>query len=56
MLGALGSVPVTPDSRQQMIAYMQAPDGLNSITSDQLDVQTRGLIHLIMSTAEYQMA
>jgi len=56
VLDAMGSVPVTADTRQQMIAYMEAPAGLNSLPRQQLDMKTRGLIHLIMSTAEYQMA
>jgi uncharacterized protein (DUF1800 family) len=56
LLEAMGAVPVTADTRQQMIAYMQAPGGLNSLSRRQLDMKTRGLIHLIMSTAEYQMA
>jgi hypothetical protein len=56
VLGAMGSVPATAENRQQMIAYMEAPGGLNSISRDQLDTKTRGLIHLILSTAEYQMA
>jgi len=56
LLESMGAVPVTADTRQEMIAYMQAPNGLNSIPSTQLDLKTRGLIHLIMSTAEYQMA
>jgi uncharacterized protein (DUF1800 family) len=56
LLEAMGSVPVTADSRQVMIAYMQASVGLNSLTRQQLDMKTRGLIHLIMSSAEYQMA
>jgi len=56
VLDAMGSVPVTADTRQQMIAYMEAPAGLNRLPRQQLDMKTRGLIHLIMSTAEYQMA
>jgi uncharacterized protein (DUF1800 family) len=56
VLGAMGSVPVTAENRAQMVAYLEAPGGLRSITHEQLDVKTRGLIHLIMSTAEYQMA
>jgi len=56
ILESLGAVPDTPETRQQLIAYLQAPGGLNSLSRRQLDMKTRGLIHLIMSTAEYQMA
>jgi uncharacterized protein (DUF1800 family) len=56
VLDAMGAVQVTPDTRQQLIAYVGAPNGLNSLSRRDLDMKTRGLIHLIMSTAEYQMA
>jgi hypothetical protein len=56
LLEAMGSVPVTADTRAQMVAYMGAPGSLSSLTRQQLDMKTRGLIHLIVSTAEYQMA
>jgi uncharacterized protein (DUF1800 family) len=56
VLDSMGAVPVTPDTRAELIAYMEAPSGLQYLSRRQLDMKTRGLIHLIMSTAEYQMA
>jgi hypothetical protein len=56
LLEAMGSVPVTDPARLEMIGYIQAPRDLSSLSARQLDMKTRGLIHLIMSTAEYQMA
>jgi uncharacterized protein (DUF1800 family) len=56
VLDSMGSVPVTAETRQELVAYMEAPSGLGSVSRRQLDMKTRGLIHLIMSTAEYQLA
>jgi len=56
VLDSMGAVQVTPDTRQELISYMNAPNGLIYLTRRNLDMKTRGLIHLIMSTAEYQMA
>ena len=56
VLDSMGAVPTTPEARAEMIAYMEAPRGINSLSRRDLDMKTRGLIHLIMSTAEYQMA
>jgi hypothetical protein len=56
VVDSLGAVPVSPETRQELVAYMEAPNGLRSVTRRHLDMKTRGLIHLIMSTAEYQLA
>jgi Protein of unknown function (DUF1800) len=51
----LGPVPINPGSRAEMAAYLAAPNGLSTLTPAQLDTKIRGLIHLIMGTAEYQV-
>ncbi len=50
VLDSMGAVPLTPESRQELIAYV------GPFSSANVDMKTRGLIHLIMSAAEYQMA
>jgi uncharacterized protein (DUF1800 family) len=51
----LGPVPINDGSRAEMVAYMDAPGGLSTLTPAQLDTKVRGLIHLILGTAEYQV-
>jgi uncharacterized protein (DUF1800 family) len=52
----LGPVPINEGSKAEMAAYVGAPGGLSTLTLAQLDTKVRGLVHLIMGTAEYQMA
>jgi uncharacterized protein (DUF1800 family) len=51
----LGPVPINDGSRAEMAAYLDAPNGLAAITAVEMDTKVRGLIHLILGTAEYQV-
>jgi uncharacterized protein (DUF1800 family) len=51
----LGPVPINDGSRAELAAYVNAPNGLGSLTPAQLDAKVRGLVHLILGTAEYQV-
>jgi uncharacterized protein (DUF1800 family) len=51
----LGPVPINAGSRAEMAAYVGATGGLSTLTPAQLDTKIRGLIHLIVGTAEYQV-
>jgi uncharacterized protein (DUF1800 family) len=51
----LGPVPINDGSRAEMAAYVGAPGGLSTLAPAQLDTKVRGLVHLILGTAEYQV-
>jgi len=51
----LGPVPLNAGSRAELAAYLNAPNGLAAMTPTEIDTKVRGLIHLIMGTAEYQV-
>jgi hypothetical protein len=51
----LGPVPINEGSKAEMAAYVGAPGGLSALTPAQLETKVRGLVHLILGTAEYQM-
>ncbi|HLB77979.1 MAG TPA: DUF1501 domain-containing protein, partial [Candidatus Dormibacteraeota bacterium] len=51
----LGPVPINDGSRAEMAAYLDAPNGLAAMTPVEMDTKIRGLIHLILGTAEYQV-
>jgi uncharacterized protein (DUF1800 family) len=55
VLDAMGGLTVSPETRQELIAYLGTPN-FGSLSRQNQDMKTRGLIHLIMSAAEYQMA
>jgi uncharacterized protein (DUF1800 family) len=55
VLDAMGGLTVSPETRQELIAYIGTPS-FGSLSRQNQDMKTRGLIHLIMSSAEYQMA
>lgn len=55
VLDAMGGVTIFPETRRELIAYVGTPT-FASLSRTNQDMKTRGLIHLIMSTAEYQMA
>jgi hypothetical protein len=48
-------VPINDGNRAELAAYVNAPNGLASLTAAQLDAKVRGLVHLILGTAEYQV-
>jgi uncharacterized protein (DUF1800 family) len=51
----LGPVPINDGSRAELAAYVNAPNGLASLKPAQIETKVRGLIHLILGTAEYQV-
>jgi uncharacterized protein (DUF1800 family) len=51
----LGPVPLNDGSRAEIAAYLNAPNGLTSFTPVEIDTKVRGLVHLILGTAEYQV-
>jgi len=55
LAGRLGPVPINDGSRAELAAYVNAPNGLAFLTPAQLDTKLRGLIHLMLGTAEYQV-
>jgi uncharacterized protein (DUF1800 family) len=51
----LGPVPLNDGTRADLAAYVGAPGSLAALSPESLDTKVRGLIHLIMGTAEYQV-
>jgi uncharacterized protein (DUF1800 family) len=55
-LGLLVDGDATPEARQALIEYLNAPDPLSLDDADALDLKARGLVHLAMAVPTYQLA
>jgi uncharacterized protein (DUF1800 family) len=51
---SLGPLPLDGDARADLVGYYNLTTG--NTTADSMDTKVRGLLHLLMGTAEYQLA
>src|SRR5437868_3917835 len=55
-LGLLVDGDATPEARQSLIDYLNAPAGFTLDDGAALDLKARGLVHLALATPTYQLA
>jgi hypothetical protein len=55
-LGVLVDGDVTPEARQALIDYLNAPAPLSLNDNGSLDLKARGLVHLALAAPTYQLA